>query len=142
MPGLMARGQQNYATYRSEFGNTEPPHLPFLGVHLSDLVALDQLPTWLDPTGTGDSKRHVNFKKMRKLEQVPLPFPRLPHFLTGYPISCWQAARPMLSCRYYPYTNLETSWPVHKFLTQDLVVLSIQQLTEQSRLCEPSKPSW
>ncbi|ELR10854.1 uncharacterized protein ACA1_180660 [Acanthamoeba castellanii str. Neff] len=66
----MARGQQNYATYRSEFGGTEPPHLPYIGVHLSDLVALDQLPTWIDPSGSADPKRqHVNFKKMRKLEQ-------------------------------------------------------------------------
>jgi hypothetical protein len=73
----MARGQQNYATYRSEFGATEPPHLPYIGVHLSDLVALDQLPTWIDPSGSADLKRqHVNFKKMRKLEQVPpLPTP-------------------------------------------------------------------
>lgn len=70
VPGLMARGQQNYAIYRAEFGSTEPPHLPFLGVHLSDLVALDQLPTWLDPSGSGNAKQHVNFKKMRKLEQV------------------------------------------------------------------------
>jgi hypothetical protein len=69
----MARGQQNYATYRSEFGATEPPHLPYIGVHLSDLVALDQLPTWIDPSGSADLKRqHVNFKKMRKLEQVHL----------------------------------------------------------------------
>jgi len=117
LSGLVARGQQNYATYRSEFGCTEPPHLPFLGVHLSDLVALDQLPTWIgDPS---DPKRqHVNFKKMRKLEQ---------------------AARPMLSCRSYQYTTLESSWTVQRFLTQDLVVLNIQQLTELSRACEPPK---
>lgn len=121
LSGLMARGQQNYATYRSEFGGTEPPHLPYIGVHLSDLVALDQLPTWIDPSGSADPKRqHVNFKKMRKLEQ---------------------AARPMLSCRSYPYTTLEPSWAVHKFLTQDLVVLTPQQLTELSRACEPSKAS-
>lgn len=141
MIGLMARGQQNYASYRAEFGSTEPPHLPFLGVHLSDLVALDQLPTWLDGPGASNSVQFVNFKKMRKLEQV---MAALFGCLGSLPQGCVltkQAARPMLSCRYYPYATLETSWPVHKFLTQDLVVLSIQQLTEQSRLCEPSKTS-
>jgi hypothetical protein len=141
----MARGQQNYATYRAEFGGTEPPHLPFLGVHLSDLVALDQLPTWIDPSGSAGppQRQHVNFKKMRKLEQVPVAIPSplcpVPTALSSF--YCAQAARPMLSCRSYPYTTLESSWAVHKFLTQDLVVLNIQQLTELSRACEPSKPS-
>lgn len=110
---LMARGSNNYQAYRQEFSSTEPPHLPYVGVHLSDLVALDQLPTCIK------ENNHVNFKKMRKIEQ---------------------AARPILSCQTFPFTTLERPrWAVYKFLTQDLVVKTDQQLFELSKQIEPSK---
>eukprot|EP00005_Dracoamoeba_jomungandri_P004793 CAMPEP_0174260044 /NCGR_PEP_ID=MMETSP0439-20130205/8791_1 /TAXON_ID=0 /ORGANISM="Stereomyxa ramosa, Strain Chinc5" /LENGTH=914 /DNA_ID=CAMNT_0015344173 /DNA_START=112 /DNA_END=2856 /DNA_ORIENTATION=+ len=101
----------NSFVYRQEFKSTEPPHLPFIGVHLSDLNFLEELPTRLE------ENNHINFKKMRSIER---------------------AARPIIKFKSFPY-SIPTNNLLIKYLTEDIIALSESELFDASRACEPSQ---
>jgi len=102
--------QKNSITYRTEFSACPPPHIPYVGVHLQDLIAIEELPTKL-------SNGFVNFKKMHKLEI---------------------AARPILTCLQQNY-DLKPDGNIQKYFSQQqLEILTPDELWERSKQLEPN----
>lgn len=97
----------NHKAYRDEFKASEPPHLPFIGVHLQDLLSLEELPNSLRENG------FVNFKKMRKI---------------------WLAAEPILIRHQFPF-QLKEHASIQKFL-KDAPVFDDKELYKNSKALE------
>jgi len=111
MDNTKTLGYTNFKDYRLEFKAkcVDPPCLPYIGVHLQDLLAVEETPTRLQESN------HVNFKKMRNIER---------------------AIRAIMTCQQQPY-DLQSKQAVQRYLTVDILALSEAELFDVSRSCEP-----
>ncbi|KAL6042210.1 hypothetical protein QOT17_024548, partial [Balamuthia mandrillaris] len=113
---LMSR-EDNYRNYRESLSLAATPRLPYIGLHLADILSLLEISTWVQSPKDA-SKKHVNFQKMRNIER---------------------AAKPILSCYTNPPYEIKTIYNIQRFLMQDLITLDEAKLFEASKACEPSK---
>ena len=99
--------EANHNRYREVLKRSEPPYIPYVGVHLQDLLSLEELPNQIRETG------HVNFKKMRKI---------------------WIAAKPVLLRLQQPSSPWLYKFPgaarpqIMTYLTEDLVTMTEKEV--------------
>jgi hypothetical protein len=102
----------NYSRYRQEVDaiNTPTPYLPYIGLILQDLVALEELPT-IDRDGL------VNFRKFKRVSKI------------------LQRVHDLKILNF----KLEPIVPLQKYLKKGVQILGDMDLLRFSRVCEPSQ---
>eukprot|EP00029_Vermamoeba_vermiformis_P013366 TRINITY_DN8278_c0_g1_i1.p1 TRINITY_DN8278_c0_g1~~TRINITY_DN8278_c0_g1_i1.p1 ORF type:complete len:867 (-),score=72.67 TRINITY_DN8278_c0_g1_i1:62-2662(-) len=102
----------NYSRYRHEVDaiNTPTPYLPYIGLVLQDLVALEELPT-IDRDGL------VNFRKFKRVSKI------------------LQRVHDLKILNF----KLEPVVPLQKYLKKGVQILGDMDLLRFSRVCEPSQ---
>lgn len=101
----------NYKDYRLEFKSKLPPRLPYLAVHLGDLLTMEELPTYIKST------KHINYKKMRLI---------------------YEAAQPLLVKNDLAY-EFTVNDHIQKFFFEDLVVLTEKESYKRAKSLESAK---
>lgn len=107
--------EANHNRYREVLKRSEPPYIPYVGVHLQDLLSLEELPNQIRETG------HVNFKKMRKI---------------------WIAAKPVLLRLQQPSSPWLYKFPgaarphLMTYLTEDLVTMTEKEVYAAAKALE------
>lgn len=80
---LLMASQNNFAAYRRAIGDAQPPVMPFAGVLMSDLVALEELPERLPDDATALNWGKLSsfasvLRPAKKQQAVPYRFERVP----------------------------------------------------------------